>query len=154
MSKNIGGYLRGPWWRNSGDTDTFTRRCYVIAWGTIVKSPAERYTDIRSVRFTIKTGRGAGRSEKHLTCVSYGESVNTIIMQAMEKGDIVLCCGTWIEKQYTNKKGERKTSYEMQVNYIIPFALVGFLFDLYGTPSISGAVEQRRNDDADIWESD
>lgn len=109
---------------------------------------------MRSIRFVIKTGRGANRNERHLLCVSYGEDINTVIMAAMEKGDVVFCAGTWSEREHKNKKGEKKRTYEMRVNFILPFALVGFLFDLYGTPSISDAVQARQDEDADIWESD
>ena len=154
MSSNSGGYLRGPWWRYQQDDDK-TRRCFVIAWGQIVREPSEKYKDLRTVRFAIKTGRGAGRNEKHLVCVSWGESQNAVIMRAMEKGDVVLCAGTWVETSYiAKKKGVRRTTYEMQVNFILPYALVGFLLDLYGTPQITEAVLERQNEDADIWESD
>ncbi len=151
---NVGGYLRGPWWRYLSDDETETRRCYVIAWGHIVKQPSEKFKDLRSIKFVIKTGRGAGREEKHLVCVGYGEQIATIVMRAMEKGDIVLCAGTWVEKLKSKTKKGVKPTYEMRVNIIVPMELVGFLLDMYSTPAIMGAVEARQNEDADVWESD
>lgn len=152
MSENIGGYLRGPWWRYRNDNET-TRRCFVIAWGEIVKHPEEKYKDLRIIRFVIKTGRGAGRAEKHLVCVSYGERQSAVIMRALEKGDAVFCAGTWVETQIKTKKKGLHPAYEMQVNFIFPFGLVGFLLDLYSTPQIRGALEERANEEADPWES-
>lgn len=153
MSANVGGYLRGPWWRYLSDDEEKTRRCYVIAWGHIVKEPSEKFKDLRSIKFVIKTGRGSGRTEKHLVCVGYGERTSAVVMRAMEKDDVVFCAGTWVEKQSKTKKGIHPT-YEMRVNFIIPMGLIGFLLDLYSTPQITGAVEGRRNEDADVWESD
>lgn len=155
MSKNVGGYIRGPWWQCMGDAENHVRRCYVVAWGQIVKDPVDLFDkNLRSIRFVIKTGRGAGRSEKHLLCVSYGEKMATVIMRAMEKGDIVFCAGTWVEREKVKtKKGERSI-YEMQVNYLIPLGVVPFILDLYASDEIQGVVGNYRNADADVWESD
>ena len=154
MSANVGGYLRGPWWRYQGEEETETRRCFVVAWGNIVADPSEKYKDLRVIRFAIKTGRGAGRTEKHLVCVGYGERTSAVVMRAMEKGDVVFCAGTWVEKLKSKTKKGIKTTYEMRVNFIIPMGLIGFLLDLYSTPYISGKVEERKNEEADVWESD
>ena len=64
MSANVGGYIRGPWWRYVGSDDETTRRCFVVAWGNIVREPLERYQETSVTRFVIKTGRGAGRKER------------------------------------------------------------------------------------------
>lgn len=154
MSANVGGYLRGPWWRYQSDDETKTRRCFVIAWGNIVNEPSEKFKDLRSIRFAIKTGRGAGRNEKHLVCVGYGERLSTVVMRAMEKGDIVLCAGTWVESMQSKTKKGVKATYEMRVNFIIPFGLIGFLLDLYSMPDMQNKVEDYHNEDADVWESD
>jgi len=154
MSANVGGYLRGPWWRYQTDDEDQTRRCFVIAWGNIVKEPSEKFKDLRSIKFVIKTGRGAGRSEKHLVCVGYGEQMSAVVMRAMEKGDVVFVAGTWVEKMKSRTKKGIHPTYEMRVNFIIPMGLVGFLLDLYATPAITGAVEEHRNGEADVWESD
>lgn len=151
MSANVGGYIRGPWWRYQDDDEEKFRRCFVIAWGNIVKQPKESYKDMRSVKFVIKTGRGAGRNEKHLVCVGYGERLSTVVMSAMGKDDIVLCAGTWTENLASKTKKGIKPTYEMRVNFIIPLGLVGFLLDLYATPSIVQQIEERENDDADRW---
>lgn len=152
MGLNVGGYIRGPWWKYTEDKET-TRRCFVIAWGNVVKTPKEDYKDLRRVKFIIKTGRGAGRNERHLVCVSYGEMQSTVIMGAMEKGDIVLVFGTWIESVYNTKKG-RKTSYEMKVNFIIPQGLVFFLLNLYSAGNVQQIVDAYENEEADPFESD
>lgn len=151
---NVGGYLRGPWWNYTGDDETKTRRCFVIAWGNIVMQPTDSFKETRAVKFVIKTGRGAGRSEKHLVCMGYGEMISTTVMRAMEKGDVVFVAGTWVEKLKSKTKKGIKPTYEMQVHFIIPQGLIGFLLDLYSTPTITGAVEARQNEDADVWESD
>lgn len=153
MSKNVGGYLRGPWWRYHSDDELKTRRCFVVAWGNIVKHPQETYTDMRRIKFVIKTGRGAGRNEKHLVCVNYGEQESAVIMRAMELGDIVLCFGTWIETVSKTKKGTKPT-YEMKVNFIIPQGLILFLLKLYSSGGVQQIVDAYDNADADVWESD
>lgn len=153
MSANVGGYIRGPWWRYQGTDEETTRRCFVAAWGNIVRDPSEKYKDLRIIRFAIKTGRGAGRTEKHLVCVGYGERIAATVMRAMEKGDVVLVCGTWTEKQSKTKKGIKPT-YECRVNFIIPQGLIGFLLDLYSMPQMQKMVEERQNDEADVWESE
>ena len=152
---NHGGYIRGPWWRYRGDDEEKTRRCYVIAWGNIVKDPQDNYRyGSRSIRFVIKTGRGAGRNEKHLVCAAYGEKHTAVVMRAMEKGDIVLCCGTWNEHLNVKTKKGTKQLYEMVVNFIVPFGLITFLLDLYMLPSMHQMIAERANEDADVWESD
>ena len=153
MSANVGGYIRGPWWRYPNEPEEKTRRCFVIAWGGIVLDPKETYKDLRIIRFAIKTGRGAGRNEKHLVCVGYGERLTAVIMRALEKGDVVLVAGTWVETQTKTKKGT-KPIYECRVNFIIPQGLIGFLLDLYATPQAQRMVEERQNMDADPWEND
>ena len=153
MSANVGGYIRGPWWRYTEDEDNAVRRCFVAAWGNIVREPEEKFKDMRSVRFAIKTGRGAGRSEKYLLCVGYGERISSTVMRAMEKGDVVFCAGTWVEKAGVKTKKGIRPIYEMQVNFIIPMELVGFLLDLYSADKIQKIVEDYKNDDADVWES-
>lgn len=153
MSANIGGYIRGPWWRYMTDDEGKTRRCFVIAWGNIVNDPKETYKDLRKIRFAIKTGRGAGRKEKHLVCVAYGERTPAVVMRALDKGDVVLVCGTWVEIQSMTKKGPKPT-YECRVNFILPLGLVGFMLDLYGAPEAQRMVEERRNEEMDPWEGD
>lgn len=151
MSANVGGYLRGPWWKYIDRDDEKTRRCFVLAWGNVVKAPEEKYEDLRSVRFVIKTGRGAGRSEKHLLCVVYGDRTASVVMRAMERGDVVFLAGTWVEKMSKTKKGMRPT-YECRVSIIIPMGLIGFLLDLYSTPQAQKMIEDRRNEAPDVWE--
>ena len=152
--KNRGGYLRGPWWRYDNDDETETRRCYVVAWGNIVRQPSETFKDLRSIKFVIKTGRGAGRNEKFLVCTSYGESLNTVIMAAMERDDIVFCAGTWVERLKSKTKKGVKPTYEMRVHFIVPLALVEFMLEMYSNPNIGKMIEDYKNEDADVWESD
>ncbi len=155
MSKNLGGYLRGPWWRYMNDEENSVRRCYVIAWGQIVKEPIDLFQkNLRSIRFVIKTGRGAGRNEKHLLCVGYGDKMATVIMRAMEKGDVVLCAGTWVEREKVKTKKGVHPIYEMQVHFVVPLGIVPFILDLYASDEIQGVIENYRNADADVWESD
>lgn len=154
MSFNVGGYLRGPWWRYTGDDETETRRCYVIAWGYIVMNPQETYKNMRSVKFVLKTGRGAGRAEKYLVCRAYGEQICTVIASAMEKGDIVCILGTWTESLKSKTKKGVKPTYECRANFIIPQGLVGFLMDMYSTEGIKNFIEEYKNADSDVWESD
>lgn len=154
MGQNVGGYLRGPWWRYHSDEDARARRCFVVAWGHIVKQPKDQmHNDLRSIEFVIKTGRGSGRNEKHLVCKAYGETISAVVMRAMEKGDIVFVAGTWREYQYRNKKGDAMR-YEAQVNFIVPLGLVEFLLELYSTNGVQQIVDNYRNADADVWESD
>lgn len=154
MSANVGGYLRGPWWKYRDDDETQTRRCYVVAWGNIVNETREYYKETRAVKFAIKTGRGAGREEKHLSCVCYGDTNSSVVMRAMERGDVVLVCGTWTEKLKSRTKKGIKPTYECRVNFIIPQGLIAFLLDLYGTPSITDAVKERAEEESDPWEGD
>lgn len=151
---NVGGYLRGPWWNYTGDDETKTRRCFVIAWGNIVLQPTESFKDTRAVKFVIKTGRGAGRSEKHLVCMGYGEMISTTVMRAMEKGDIVLVAGTWVEKLKSKTKKGIKPTYEMQVHFIVPQEAIALLLNVLSLPQITEALKQWENADADVWESD
>lgn len=153
MKSTVGGYIRGPWWRYDNDNMN-TRRCFVIAWGSIVKQPKDRmYNDVRSVQFVIKTGRGAGRKEKHLVCTAYGETLSSVVMRAMEIGDVVIIAGQWYELKYRNKKGDAMR-YEARVHTIIPMGLIHYLLELYATESVQKLVEEYRNADADVWESD
>lgn len=153
MSANVGGYIRGPWWRYQNEPEEKTRRYFVIAWGNIVNDPKETFKDLRRVRFAIKTGRGAGRSEKHLVCTAFGERIPTMVMRALERGDVVLVCGTWVETQSKTKKGVKPT-YECRVNFILPLELVGFLMNLNALPELQQMIENRMDEEADVWESD
>lgn len=158
MSANVGGYIRGPWWRYILKDDEKTRRCYVVAWGNIVIEPLERYQETSVTRFTIKTGRGAGRNERYLHCVSYGDRMANIVAKACERGDVVFLCGTWVETQKTPKKGKNKGKtipvYECHVNILVPMGLIGFLLDLYATPEALQMVNRHKDAVPDVWESD
>jgi hypothetical protein len=154
MSANVGGYLRGPWWRYMTGDDEKTRRCFVVAWGNIVRAPSEKYESLNITRFVIKTGRGAGRNERHLACCAYGDRMARVIANACEKGDVVFLCGTWVETTRTNKKGKTVTVYECHTNILIPIGLIGFLLDLYCTPEIRQAVNRYKDGMQDPWESD
>lgn len=153
-----GGYIKGPWWRFPGEDDDETRRCFVVAWGNLIRDPQETYKDSRHVRFVIKCGRGAGRSERYLVCDGWGQRMTATVMAAMEKNDVVLCAGQWKETIAVSKRkktlGQRKPVYAMRVNFIIPMGLVAFLLELYSAPKVRKLVEDRKNEDADTWESD
>ena len=177
--RSPGGYIRGPWWKYQSDDEERVRRCFVIAWGYIVKDPDERYSEKRNsslIRFVLKTGRGANRNEKHLVCVSWGEKETAIIMRSMEKGDLVLCAGTWVEraKKGANLKTD-KPVYEMHTNYIVPVARISFLLELYTISQRMKGIDlpkflyglymdehlnavamrnARIDEDSDVWESD
>ena len=154
MSANVGGYIRGPWWRYLTDAEDETRRCYVIAWGNLVKTPSEKFNDLRCVKFAIKTGRGAGRAEKHLVCTAYGENICTAVMRSLEKGDVVFAAGTWVEKlKAKTKKGVHPT-YEMQVHFIVSLDHVALAHDIYNTPAIMDMIRRRKDDAPDDWLSD
>lgn len=153
MSANVGGYLRGPWWKYNEDNET-TKRCFVVAWGNVVIEPSEKYLDKRITRFTIKTGRGAGRNERHLHCVSYGDRMARVIANACERGDVIFLAGTWVEITRKNKKGNLAQVYEARVNILIPMGLIGFLLDLYSTPEARQMVNRWRDGQSDPWESD
>lgn len=178
--RSPGGYIRGPWWRYKKEMeDERIRRCFVIAWGYIVKDPDEHYSEKRNsslIRFILKTGRGANRNEKHLVCVSWGEKESAIIMRSMEKGDLVLCAGTWVERTKKSKRqgGKEVPVYEMHTNYIVPLGLISFVLDLYVISQRMKGIDlpkfiyglymdehmnatamrnARIDDDADVWES-
>ena len=154
MSKAFGGYLRGPWWRYLSDDTAKTRRCFVIAWGEIIKEPIENFrNDVHSVQFAIRTGRGEGRNEKSLYCVAYGNTFVSLIAKAMERHDVVLLCGIWTERKYKTKKGD-SMSYECKVGFIIPQGLVAFLLDMYSSGKVQNMMDEYYNEDADVWESD
>ena len=154
MSANVGGYLRGPWWRYIYRDDEKTRRCFVVAWGNIVREPSEIYQNTSITRFVLKTGRGAGRNEKHLACVTYGERMANVVAKACEKGDVVYLCGTWVETIRKVKKGGEAPVYECHVNILIPMGLIGFLLDLYSTPEAQQMVNRHKDAVPDVWESD
>lgn len=154
MSMNAGGYLRGPWWKYLGDDEEKTRRCYVIAWGQIVNQPKETFKNVRTIRFAIKCGRGAGRSEKHLLCSCYGETNCSAVMRAMEHGDIVAVFGTWTERLKSKTKKGIKTTYECSVKFIIPSELIYKGMILCSMPQIDKMIEEYDNEAPDRWESD
>ena len=155
MSSNAGGYLRGPWWRYVGSDKETTRRCFVIAWGRIVRQPLEWvHDDKRTIKFVIKTGRGADRNEKHLLCAAYGNTIVTTVMSAMEREDVVFVAGTWTEKLSKTKKRGVHPTYECRVNFIVPCGLIGFLLRLYATPAAQKMVEDYANEAPDPWESE
>lgn len=146
--RSPGGYIRGPWWRYKSGDDERVRRCFVIAWGYLVKDPNEYYSEKRSstmIKFILKTGRGANRNEKHLVCVSWGEKEAAIVMRSTEKGDLVLCAGTWVERiQKSKRQGKEVPVYEMHTNYIVPLGLISFVLDLYNISSRMSAIELHR----------
>lgn len=151
---NVGGYLRGPWWRYLPDGEN-TRRCFVIAWGNICKEPKEIFrNDTSATHFLIKTGRGAGRNEKHLACVAYGERMANIVARSLQKGDIVICAGTWNETVRKNRKGKMVPVYDAKIDIIIPMSLIHSLMEMASTPEIYQAVNRWKDGAADPWESD
>ena len=182
---NPGGYFRGPWWRYVGSDKETTRRCFVAAWGNIVKMPREKMGKVphpefdeekRSdiTYFVIKTGRGANRNEKHLSCYTCGDNDANRIARSSSKADIVLCLGTWTEEQKVNRKKQLVPVYQAKINFIINFGHIGFLhrlyekhrrlemgmdrfiYGLYLDPNIRAIAEKNaaKDDEADPWETD
>ena len=78
---------------------------------------------------------------------------NGAAKEAMERGDIVMALGTWVENLKPKTKKKNPT-YEMQVGFIVPLGLIGYLLDLYSSDAVKSAVEQYQNADADVWEGD
>lgn len=154
-----GGFLVGPWWQYDSDLDEQIYRRYAVAWGEIVKDPEDRFEDGgRIIRFIIKTGRGADRTEDHLVCIAWGENLVSIIMRALERGDYVLATGTWVDYRKAGTKKDKKSGltrkkkkYELRVDFVIPLAAVANLVAMSGTPEIMRMVENFQNTGADPW---
>lgn len=136
---NLGGYIKGPWWRYDKEGPDVTRRCYVIAWGNIVRPPDEKMIDTRLTKFAIRTGMGADKASKFLLCTSYGEQQHTTIIQALERQDVILTGGTWTERIVGTKNGKKKV-YEMRVGFIFPLGLLNLLLDIQRADSRIGGM--------------
>ena len=151
-----GGYVRGPLFCLPDEDPRDIKRFYCIAWGKIVKDPYETFRTKKYTKFRLRVGRGRERDQKYLDCEAYGINLQNVIASALAKGDVVLCCGQWVEKRAKTRKhleeDEQKWWFALRVGFLIPLELVAFLLEMYNTPEARKMVQKYVYEEPDDWD--
>lgn len=88
----------------------------VIVSGVLTKDAKFEYTKnshTPKVTFSVAHGK-----KMHMNCLALGDRNTTLIASGLEKGDVVLCAGTWSRKEYTGTDGSIKSWDELLCDYI------------------------------------
>lgn len=153
---NVGGAFFGTQLPPKGNEDPKrVRRQNALIWGNATYDAEDKTGKRRVVKFRIKYGeepvdyppghkrkRGEPLTRgKFMECVVTGKSACITVMQAVEKGDMVMCLGRAKHEKFRNGK----TRYSMSVDLIIPFGIVDFMLRLSGVGDIKKMLEAWEN---------
>lgn len=147
------GFLKGAKFHYS--TDGNKEGQFTIAWGTLIEDAkcqtfkSKRHDGEEKIKTscTIKTF-----SKNYLNCVSWGDNEVARLIAPLEKGDMIFAVGLETTYDYTNKKGEKKTLHDLNVEFIVPQGLILHLLVMAGNQGIAKIIEA--NDTEDAFESD
>ena len=145
-----GGFFRG----HSFTSEDGQRECFfAIAWGKLIADPKIQQFNKRKTSFTIKY-----HTKSYINVVLWGESEAAIISSALEKGDMVLCCGTVSKTKYTVQKGadkgQEKTWMDFNCQIVIPMQSIQFLVAAHSSDALNKILDDEyRNSESDVFES-
>ncbi len=145
----MGGFFTGKEWIDDESDPKKVCRSYALAWGRVVQNPTERSGNVRHVELYIKY-----RTKRFIRCEAYGDGVALDTLARAEKGDYILCFGTLVRKQYTNKKGKDGWTYGITCDVVLTIEMLGFLLRLFASKWLHKQLEAEDNEAPDAWESD
>lgn len=116
---------------------------YMLIWGRVVADPRVSCANTQRVGFTVKIHSSPSA---YMNCVVWGDGPVGMMAASLEADEYVFCCGTWNEREYTNKKGEHKKYSDLNIHVLIPMSLLGFALSLYGTKQIRDMVNVKESD--------
>lgn len=107
--------------------DPEEKRRSVIMTGTVLTDL--RHSETRDgapkISFKMRYIRGvANRDDKEMQVHVVGFHDAMEIAKTLEKGDVVLVCGTWQRHEYITKNGLRKMANECRADFLLPLKAV------------------------------
>lgn len=69
-------------------------------------------------------------SKMFMNVLAMGDRAATRLAACLEKGDDVFTVGTWRQKPYTTKDGEKKTWSELRADHVIPLGALEALLEI------------------------
>lgn len=167
----VGGFFCGkPLPLRKGEDAAKVTHQYAIVWGCAIKDAESVMRKKRTVSFYIKydeeyTKNPGDRDEsgrtirakrgKFMKCTVTGKDLIANVMAAVERGDIVICFGRLTTHKYRTKKepDKDKLIYWLTADVVIPMAALGYVMELFASPSIQQLLDTDRNADMDAFES-
>lgn len=158
MSNSGGAFFGKQLPPKGGEDPQRVRRQNALIWGRATYDAEDKISakkNKRVVKFVVKYGeepikyppgyqRKRGESltrGKFMRCVVSGDNACMTVMQAVEKGDMVLCLGRAKFETFQNGK----IRYSMSVDLIIPFGVVDFMLRLSGVEDIQKMLQAWEN---------
>jgi hypothetical protein len=149
-----GGFFRGKSFTSEDPSkDNNAEYFFAIAWGKLIADPKVQMFNKRKTSFTIKY-----HTKSYLNIVIWGESEAAIISSALEKGDMVFCCGTVRKENYTVQKGENKGQIKSWIDFncqiVIPMASLQFLVAAHASDALNKIIDDGEKEKGeDMFES-
>lgn len=144
-----GGFFRGKSFADGHDNECF----FAIVWGTLIADPKVQMFNQRKTSFTVKYHEKA-----FINVVLWGESEAATVASVLEKGDMVICCGTVTKKKYTVRKGAEsgmeKVWTDLNPQIIIPMPSIEFLIAAHTSDALNKIIDSGESSKAsDAFES-
>lgn len=101
---------------------------YMICTGSVSRDPrigAIPKNNLPKAEFGM-----AYDSKMFMNVLAMGDRAATRLAACLEKGDDVLAVGTWRQRQYTTKEGEKKTWSELRADHVIPLGALEALLEI------------------------
>ena len=137
-----GGFFRGKSFMSEDpNKDNNAEYFFAIAWGKLIADPKVQLFNKRKTSFTIKY-----HTKSYINVVIWGDTEAAIISSALEKGDMVFCCGTVRKENYTVQKGEYKGQVKTWIDFncqiVIPMTTVLFSVAAQSSDAINKIIDE------------
>ena len=164
----VGGFFCGKLLPLRKGEDPRRTHQYAIVWGRVLKDAEDTLIRKRTVSFYVKydeeydpkygqldeRGRKIkAKRGKFMRCTVTGKEVIANVMASIEREDIVICFGRLTTRRYRTKDGQEKRDFWLTADVVIPMAAIGFVMDVFNSPSIQNMLEHDRNAEMDAFES-
>ena len=146
----MGGYFCGKEWNSESDDPSRVRRAYAMCWGKAVKDPKENASGSGGVHYVCYVKY---RAKKYISIEAWGDTPAAKMLASVEKGDYVLCFGTFTRTFSKTKKGDQWT-YSISADIVITAELILWLLRLFSSRRLRKMMEEEDAEAPDVWESD
>lgn len=101
---------------------------YMICTGSVSR---DAHTSETPQKHTPKAEFGVAYDSKmFMNVLAMGDRAATRLAACLEKGDDVIAVGTWRQRPYTTKDGEKKVWSELRADHVIPLGALEALLEI------------------------
>ena len=136
-----GGFFRGKSFKDNLESHSDMEYFFAIVWGELIVDPKVQVFNKRKTSFTLKF-----HTNSFINVVIWGETEAAIVASVLEKGDMVLCCGTVSQKKYIVQKGpdkgKEKVWTDLNPQILIPMTSIGFLIAAHTSEALNKLIDE------------